>query len=239
VSRSVLITGGNRGIGHAVARAFADAGEQVAITYRSGEPPRDLVDAGCLAVRCDVTDTEQVEMAFKDIQAGHGPVEVLVANAGITRDNLLLRMPEDDLSAVLETNLVGAFRVLKRATAGMLQARKGRVVLVSSVAGLHGSAGQTNYAASKAGLVGLARSYAREMGPRGVTCNVVAPGFVDTDMTRALDERQRAAALAKVPLARLATPEEIAATVRFLTSDGASYITGAVIPVDGGMGMGH
>ncbi|MEU9094388.1 3-oxoacyl-[acyl-carrier-protein] reductase [Streptomyces sp. NPDC048428] len=239
MSRSVLVTGGNRGIGHAVARAFAEAGERVAITHRSGEPPRDLVDAGCLAVRCDVTDTEQVEMAFKDVEARHGPVDVLVANAGITRDNLLLRMPEADLGAVLETNLVGTFRVLKRATAGMLQARKGRVVLVSSVVGLHGSAGQTNYAASKAGLVGLARSYAREMGPRGVTCNVVAPGFVDTDMTRALTERQRDAALAKIPLARLATPEEVAATIRFLTSDEASYITGAVIPVDGGMGMGH
>ncbi|MFJ2095075.1 3-oxoacyl-[acyl-carrier-protein] reductase [Streptomyces sp. NPDC087901] len=239
MSRSVLVTGGNRGIGHAVARAFAEAGERVAITHRSGEPPRDLVDAGCLAVRCDVTDTEQVEMAFKDVEARHGPVDVLVANAGITRDNLLLRMPEADLGAVLETNLVGTFRVLKRATAGMLQARKGRVVLVSSVVGLHGSAGQTNYAASKAGLVGLARSYAREMGPRGVTCNVVAPGFVDTDMTRALTEKQRDAALAKIPLARLATPEEVAATIRFLTSDEASYITGAVIPVDGGMGMGH
>ncbi|MGH1552037.1 3-oxoacyl-[acyl-carrier-protein] reductase [Streptomyces sp. L7] len=239
MSRSVLVTGGNRGIGHAIARAFADTGDRVAITYRSGEPPRDLVDAGCLAVRCDVTDTEQVEMAFKDVEARHGLVDVLVANAGITRDNLLLRMPEGDLAAVLDTNLVGAFRVVKRATAGMLQARSGRIVLVSSVVGLHGSAGQTNYAASKAGLVGLARSYAREMGPRGITCNVVAPGFVDTDMTRALTQRQRDAALAKVPLARLAAPEEIAATVRFLTSDDAAYITGAVIPVDGGMGMGH
>lgn len=239
MSRSVLVTGGNRGIGHAIARAFADAGERVAITCRSGEPPRDLVDAGCLAVRCDVTDTEQVETAFKDVEAQHGPVDVLVANAGITRDNLLLRMPEDDLGAVLETNLVGAFRVVKRATAGMLQARRGRIVLVSSVVGLQGSAGQTNYAASKAGLVGLARSYAREMGPRGITCNVVAPGFVDTDMTRALTARQRDAVLAKVPLARPAAPEEIAATVRFLTSDDASYITGAVVPVDGGMGMGH
>ncbi|MER5276900.1 3-oxoacyl-[acyl-carrier-protein] reductase [Streptomyces sp. NPDC002809] len=239
MSRSVLVTGGNRGIGHAVARAFAEAGERVAVTHRSGEPPRDLVDAGCLAVRCDVTDSEQVEMAFKDIEERHGPVDVLIANAGITRDNLLLRMPEADLGAVLETNLVGTFRVLKRATAGMLQARRGRVVLVSSVVGLHGSAGQTNYAASKAGLVGLARSYAREMGPRGITCNVVAPGFVDTDMTRALTARQRDAALAKIPLARLATPEEVAATIRFLTSDEASYITGAVVPVDGGMGMGH
>ncbi|MDX3457429.1 3-oxoacyl-[acyl-carrier-protein] reductase [Streptomyces sp. ME02-8801-2C] len=239
MGRSVLVTGGNRGIGRAVALAFAEAGERVAITYRSGEPPRDLVDAGCLAVRCDVTDPEQVEMAFKAVEAQHSPVDVLVANAGITRDNLLLRMPEDDLAAVLETNLVGAFRVVKRATAGMLQARRGRIVLVSSVVGLHGSAGQTNYAASKAGLTGLARSYAREMGPRGITCNVVAPGFVDTDMTRALTERQREAALGKVPLARPAAPEEIAATVRFLTSDDASYITGAVIPVDGGMGMGH
>jgi 3-oxoacyl-[acyl-carrier protein] reductase len=239
LSRSVLVTGGNRGIGLAIARAFAGAGDKVAITYRTGEPPADLVALGVLAVRCDITDAEQVEQAYKEVEAAHGNVEVLVANAGITRDQLLIRMSEDDFTTVLDTNLVGTFRVVKRANRGMLRARKGRVVLISSVVGLSGQAGQANYAASKAGLVGMARSLARELGSRGITFNVVAPGFVDTDMTRALSEEQRTDVLAQVPMGRYAQPEEIASAVRFLASDEASYITGAVIPVDGGMGMGH
>ncbi|MFF0226524.1 3-oxoacyl-[acyl-carrier-protein] reductase [Streptomyces sp. NPDC004629] len=234
MSRSVLVTGGNRGIGLAIARAFADAGDKVAITYRSGEPP-----SGFLAVKCDITDPEQVEQAYKEIEAEHGPVEVLIANAGVTRDQLLMRMSEEDFTSVLDTNLTGTFRVVKRANRGMLRARKGRVVLISSVVGLLGSAGQANYAASKAGLVGFARSLARELGSRNITFNVVAPGFVDTDMTRVLTDEQRADIVAQVPLGRYAQVEEIAATVRFLASDDASYITGAVIPVDGGLGMGH
>jgi 3-oxoacyl-[acyl-carrier protein] reductase len=234
VSRSVLVTGGNRGIGLAIARAFAEAGDKVAVTYRSGEPPE-----GLLGVKCDITDSEQVEQAFKEVEAAHGPVEVLVANAGITRDTLLLRMSEEDFTSVLETNLTGTFRVVKRASKGMLRARKGRVVLISSVVGLLGSAGQANYAASKAGLVGFARSLARELGSRNITVNVVAPGFVDTDMTAVLGDERRAEIVAQVPLARYAAPEEIASAVRFLSSDEAAYITGAVIPVDGGLGMGH
>ncbi|MDH2390406.1 MULTISPECIES: 3-oxoacyl-[acyl-carrier-protein] reductase [Streptomyces] len=239
MSRSVLVTGGNRGIGLAIARAFAEAGDQVAITYRSGEPPEELVKLGCLPVRCDITDAEQVEQAYKEIEDKHGPVEVLVANAGVTRDQLLMRMSEDDFTSVLDTNLTGAFRVVKRANRGMLRARKGRVVLISSVVGLLGSAGQANYAASKAGLVGFARSLARELGSRNITFNVVAPGFVDTDMTKALSDEQRAGIVSQVPLGRYAEPGEIAAAVKFLASDDASYITGAVIPVDGGLGMGH
>ncbi|MCX2971299.1 3-oxoacyl-[acyl-carrier-protein] reductase [Streptomyces sp. TRM70308] len=234
MSRSVLVTGGNRGIGLAIARALADAGDQVAITYRSGEPP-----AGFLAVKCDITDPEQVEQAYKEIEEKQGPVQVLVANAGVTRDQLLLRMSEEDFATVLETNLTGTFRVVKRATRGMLRARSGRVVLISSVVGLLGSAGQANYAASKAGLVGFARSLARELGSRNITCNVVAPGFVDTDMTRALTDEQRANITGQVPLGRYAEPAEVAAAVRFLASAEAAYITGAVIPVDGGLGMGH
>lgn len=234
MSRSVLVTGGNRGIGLAIARAFADAGDDVAITYRSGEPPE-----GFLAVRCDITEPEQVEQAFKEVEEKHGAVEILVANAGVTRDQLLLRMSEEDFTAVLDTNLTGTFRVVKRASRGMLRARKGRIVLISSVVGLLGSAGQANYAASKAGLVGFARSLARELGSRNITVNVVAPGFVDTDMTRVLTEEQRAGIVGQVPLGRYAQPEEIAASVRFLSSDDAAYITGAVIPVDGGLGMGH
>lgn len=234
MSRSVLVTGGNRGIGLAIATAFAEAGDKVAVTYRSGEPPE-----GLLGVRCDITDAEQVEQAFKEIEAAHGPVEVLIANAGITRDTLLLRMSEDDFSAVLETNLTGTFRVVKRGVKGMLRARKGRVVLISSVVALLGSAGQANYAASKAGLVGFARSLARELGSRSITVNVVAPGFVDTDMTKVLGEERRAEIVSQVPLGRYAQPDEVAAAVRFLASDDAAYITGAVIPVDGGLGMGH
>ena len=239
LSRSVLVTGGNRGIGLAIARAFAASGDQVAITYRTGEPPAELTGAGVLAVKCDITDAEQVEQAYKEVEQAHGPVEVLVANAGVTRDQLLLRMSEDDFTSVVETNLTGTFRVVKRAARGMLRARKGRIVLISSVVGLLGSAGQSNYAASKAGLVGFARSLARELATRNITVNVVAPGFVDTDMTRALNDEQRAAIVGQVPMGRYGQPEDVAASVRFLSSDDAAYITGAVIPVDGGLGMGH
>ncbi|MFD7511336.1 3-oxoacyl-[acyl-carrier-protein] reductase [Streptomyces sp. NPDC059853] len=239
MSRSVLVTGGNRGIGLAIARSLVDAGDKVAITFRSGEPPQELVERGVLAVRCDITEPEQVEQAYKEIEEKHGKVEVLVANAGITRDQLLLRMSEEDFAAVLDTNLTGTFRMVKRASKGMLRARAGRIVLISSVVGLMGQAGQANYAASKAGLVGFARSLARELGSRGITCNVVAPGFVDTDMTRVLSDEQRAGIVAQVPLGRYAQPAEIAAAVRFLASEEAAYITGAVIPVDGGLGMGH
>ncbi|MFC1414940.1 3-oxoacyl-[acyl-carrier-protein] reductase [Streptacidiphilus sp. N1-12] len=234
MSRSVLVTGGNRGIGLAIARAFAEAGDKVAVTYRSGEPPADF-----FAVKCDITDAAQVDQAFKEVEAEHGPVEILVANAGVTRDTLLLRMSEEDFTSVVDTNLTGAFRVVKRASKLMMRARTGRVVLISSVVGLSGSPGQSNYAASKAGLVGFARSLARELGPRNITVNVVAPGFVDTDMTAVLSDERRAEIVAGVPLGRYAAPAEIASTVRFLASDEAAYITGAVIPVDGGLGMGH
>lgn len=239
MSRSVLVTGGNRGIGLAIARSFADAGDKVAITCRSGEPPRELADQGVLAVRCDVTDPEQVEQGYKEVEERHGPVEVLVANAGVNRDQLLLRMSEEDFTDVLETNLTGTFRLVKRACRGMLRRRGGRVVLISSVVGLSGSAGQANYAASKAGLVGFARSLARELGTRGITCNVVAPGMVDTGMVHELTDEQRADILARVPMGRYARPEEVASAVRFLASEEAAYITGAVVPVDGGLGMGH
>ncbi|MDP9396785.1 MAG: 3-oxoacyl-ACP reductase FabG [Actinomycetota bacterium] len=234
MSRSVLVTGGNRGIGLAIARAFAEGGDAVAVTHRSGEPPE-----GLYGVRCDITDTGQVEAAFGAVEAQQGPVEVLVANAGITRDQLVLRMPDEDFAAVLDTNLTGAFRCARRASKGMLRLRRGRMVFVSSVVGLTGSAGQTNYAASKAGLVGLARSLARELGSRGITANVVAPGFVETDMTAALGEQRRAEILGSVPLGRYAGPAEVAEVVRFLAGDAAAYITGAVVPVDGGLGMGH
>jgi 3-oxoacyl-[acyl-carrier protein] reductase len=234
LSRSVLVTGGNRGIGLAIARAFLEAGDQVAITYRSGEPPD-----GFLPVRCDVTDAASVESAFTEIEEKQGPVEVLVANAGITRDTLLLRMSEDDWSSVIETNLTGSFRVAKRAAKGMLRLRRGRLILISSVVGLLGSAGQVNYAASKAGLVGMARSMARELGSRGITANVVAPGFVETDMTAELPEAKQTEYKAAIPLGRFTTSEEIAGVVQWLASEQAGYITGAVIPVDGGLGMGH
>ncbi|MCX4624579.1 MULTISPECIES: beta-ketoacyl-ACP reductase [Streptomyces] len=234
MSRSVLITGGNRGIGLAIARHLAEAGDRVAITYRSGEPPE-----GLLAVRCDITDTAQVDAAFKEVEEQHGPVEVLVANAGITKDQLLMRMSEDDFTSVLDTNLTGAFRVTKRASRGMLRAKKGRVVYISSAVALRGESGQANYAASKAGLVGFARSMARELGSRGITFNVVAPGLTETSMSEALSDEQLENLKAQIPLGRLARPEEIAATVAFLASEQAAYITGAVVPVDGGAGMGH
>ena len=234
MSRSVLVTGGNRGIGLAIAKAFAASGDKVAITYRSGEVPE-----GLFGVKCDVTSAEDVDRAFGEVEAQHGPVEVLVANAGITRDTLLLRMSEEDFEAVVDTNLVGSFRVAKRASKGMLRLKRGRIVLISSVVGLYGSAGQANYAASKAGLVGFARSVAREIGSRGITCNVVAPGFVQTDMTDVLSDDRKAEILKQVPLNRYASVEEIAGVVRFLASEDAAYITGAVIPVDGGLGMGH
>ncbi|MFD7413226.1 3-oxoacyl-[acyl-carrier-protein] reductase [Kitasatospora purpeofusca] len=240
MSRSVLVTGGNRGIGLAIALAFAEAGDKVAITSRSGEVPEALAKYGVLAVRCDITDSAQVDAALTEIEAAHGgAVEVLVANAGITNDTLLLRMSEEAFTSVLDTNLTGTFRVVKRASKLMMRARKGRIVLISSVVGLSGSPGQANYAASKAGLVGFARSLARELGPRNITVNVVAPGFVDTDMTAVLTDERRAEIVAGVPLGRYAAPAEVASTVRFLGSDEAAYITGAVIPVDGGLGMGH
>jgi 3-oxoacyl-[acyl-carrier protein] reductase len=234
VGRSVLVTGGNRGIGLAIATAFAEAGDNVAVTYRSGEPP-----AGFLGVKCDVTDAEQVTAAFERIEAEQGPVEVLIANAGITRDTLLLRMSDDDWDAVIDTNLTGSFRVAKRAAKGMLRLRRGRIVFISSVVGLLGSPGQVNYAASKAGLVGMARSMARELGSRGITTNVVAPGFVETDMTAVLPEETQKQYLSQIPLGRFGLTEEIAKVVRWVSSEEAGYITGAVIPVDGGIGMGH
>jgi 3-oxoacyl-[acyl-carrier protein] reductase len=234
VGRSVLVTGGNRGIGLAIATAFAEAGDKVAVTYHSNEPP-----AGFLGVKCDVTDADQVTAAFERIEAEQGPVEVLIANAGITRDTLLLRMSDEDWDAVIDTNLTGSFRVAKRAAKGMLRLRRGRIVFISSVVGLLGSPGQVNYAASKAGLVGMARSMARELGSRGITTNVVAPGFVETDMTAVLPEETQKQYLSQIPLGRFGLTEEIAKVVRWVSSEEAGYITGAVIPVDGGIGMGH
>jgi 3-oxoacyl-[acyl-carrier protein] reductase len=232
--RSVLVTGGNRGIGRAIAEAFVAQGDRVAVTTRNGGAPD-----GALDVRCDVTDPEQVDAAFARVEEAHGPVEVLVANAGITQDTLLLRMSEEDWSKVIETNLTGSYRLVKRASKGMLRLRRGRIILISSVVGLMGNPGQVNYAASKAGLVGMARSIARELGSRGITANVVAPGFVETDMTEVLTDEQKALMKAQVPLQRYATTDEVAAAVTWLASDGAAYVTGAVIPVDGGLGMGH
>ena len=232
--RSVLVTGGNRGIGLAIARALAADGDAVAVTYRSGEPPE-----GLLGVRCDVTDPESVEAAFTEVEAKQGPVEVLVANAGITRDQLVMRMSEEDFADVVSTNLAGSWRVAKRASKGMLKLRRGRVVFISSVVGLLGSAGQSNYAASKAGLVGLARSLARELGSRGITYNVVAPGFVETDMTAELGDDLQKTYKSQIPLGRFCSPDEVARVVRFVASDDAAYITGAIVPVDGGLGMGH
>jgi len=232
--RVVLVTGASRGIGRGIAAAMHAAGYRVAGTYRSGDVP-----PGVLGVACDLTDPAQVETAFATVERELGPVEILIANAGITRDNLLMRMSDDDWDAVIDTNLTGAYRVAKRAARGMLRAHSGRMIFISSVVGLSGTAGQANYAASKAGLVGFARSVAREFGSRGITAYVVAPGFVDTELTAVLSDERRAEILSQVPLRRYAKPEEIAGVVRFLASADASYITGAVIPVDGGLGMGH
>ena len=234
MSRVVLVTGGNRGIGLAVARELADAGHTVVVTHRSGEPPE-----GLHGVQCDVTDSAAVDAAFSQVESEHGPVEVVVANAGVTQDGLLMRMPEDAFTTVLDANLTGAWRVTQRATRGMMKGRFGRLIYISSVVGLMGAPGQANYAASKAGLIGLARSVARELGGRGVTANVIAPGYVDTDMTADLTDKRREEMLAAIPVGRTAKPEEIAKAVAFLASDDAAYITGAVLPVDGGVGMGH
>ena len=234
MSRVVLITGGSKGIGLACAKAFAALGDKVAITYNSTPPPPEF-----FGVKCDVTDTAQVDAAFAAVEEHFGTIEVLVSNAGITKDTLLLRMKEADFTEVIDANLTAAFRVVKRATPGMLKARSGRIILMSSVVGLLGSAGQANYAASKAGLVGFARSLARELGSRSITVNVVAPGPVETDMTAALTAEQLQTITSSVPLQRMATPEEVAGVVAFLASHPAAYITGAVIPVDGGLGMGH
>ena len=230
----MLVTGGARGIGLACARRFADMGDNVAVTYNTSAPPD-----GLFGVQCDVTSADSVDAAFRAVEEKFGPVEVLVSNAGITKDGLLLRMSDDAFTSVIDANLTGAYRVCKRAAQGMLRARSGRIVLMSSVVGLLGSAGQANYAASKAGLVGLARSIARELGSRSITVNVVAPGPVETDMTAALGDKRLAELTAAVPLGRMATPDEIAGVVAFLASADAAYITGAVIPVDGGLGMGH
>ncbi|MGC5048252.1 beta-ketoacyl-ACP reductase [Micrococcus porci] len=233
--RSVLVTGGNRGIGRAIAEACLANGDRVAVTSRSGEGGPE----GALTVAADVTDAASVDAAFRAVEEAHGPVEVLVANAGVTNDQLLLRMSEDDFTSVVDTNLTGAFRVVQRATKGMMRLKRGRIVLVSSVVGLLGSPGQVNYAASKSGLIGMARSITRELGARGITANVVAPGYIDTEMTRSLDEELKAQYRKSIPAGRFAEPEEVADVVRWLASDEAAYISGAVIPVDGGLGMGH
>ena len=230
----MLVTGGNRGIGRAIAEAFLAQRDKVAVTTRSGGAPE-----GALDVRCDVTDAAAVDAAFAEVEAAHGPVEVLVANAGITADTLLLRMSEDDWTSVIDTNLTGSFRLAKRAAKGMLRLRRGRIILISSVVATLGSPGQVNYAASKAGLIGVARSLARELGSRSITTNVVAPGFIETDMTASLPAEQQAEYAARIPLGRLGAAEEVAGTVTWLAGPAAAYVTGAVIPVDGGLGMGH
>lgn len=232
--RTVLITGGNRGIGRAIAEEFVAQGHRVAVTARSGEGPE-----GTLTVIADVTDAASIDAAFTEVEAALGPVEVVVANAGITRDTLLLRMSDEDFTEVIDTNLSGSFRVVKRASKGMLKARFGRVVLISSVVGLLGSAGQINYSASKSGLIGIARSLTRELGGRGITANVVAPGFIETDMTAELAPEQQEAYLKQIPAGRFASASEVARVVSWLASDDAGYISGAIIPVDGGLGMGH
>ena len=229
-----LVTGGNRGIGLAIARSLQSEGHRVVITYRSGTPPE-----GFDAVQMDVTDGQSVESAFTRIESEIGQPEIIVANAGITKDTLVMRMSDEDFESVIDANLTGAFRVAKRATKGLLKLKRGRLIFVGSVVGSVGAAGQVNYSASKSGLVGMARSFARELGSRGITANVVAPGFVETDMTASLDEKRRGDIAAQVPLGRFCSAEEIAEVVAFIASNKASYITGAIIPVDGGLGMGH
>jgi beta-ketoacyl ACP reductase len=233
VTRSVLVTGGNRGIGLAIAQAFAAAGDRVAITHRGSGAPD-----GLFGVQCDVTDSAAVDAAFSAVEAEQGPVEVLIANAGITDDTLLMRMSEDSFNRVIDANLTGAYRVAKRATPGMLKAKRGRMIFISSVVAFLGSPGQANYAASKAGLLGLSRSIARELGSRNITANVIAPGFIDTDMTSELTDARKSEILGSVPLKRYGSAAEVAAVAQFLASDGAAYVTGAVLPVDGGLGMG-
>ena len=235
--RVALVTGGNRGIGLGIALDLADHGHQVAITSR-GEAPSEISDGGILVVACDVTDSSQVEAAFDEVEEQLGPVEVLVSNAGITRDGLVVRMSDHDFEAVLDANLTGGFRVARRAVKSMMRRRWGRIVFTSSIVGSAGQAGQANYAASKAGLLGLARSLAREFASRGITVNIVAPGPIATDMIKALPEERQAAMTAAVPLGRLGSVGDVAAAVRFLTSDSAGFITGTVLPVDGGMAMG-
>lgn len=232
--RSVLVTGGNRGIGLAIAQAFLSNGDKVAITSRSGEGPE-----GMLTVQADVTDMDSIDKAFTEIEKAHGPVEILVNNAGVTNDQLLLRMSEEDFEQVIDTNLTGSFRTLKRATRGMIRQKKGRVIFISSVVGLYGSPGQINYASSKSGLVGMARSLTRELASRNITANVVAPGYIDTEMTQELSDDLQKQYKGAIPAGRFAQPEEVANVVRWLASEEASYISGAVIPVDGGLGMGH
>jgi beta-ketoacyl ACP reductase len=233
VSRSVLVTGGNRGIGLAIAQAFAAGGDRVAVTHRGSGAPN-----GLFGVQCDVTDSAAVDAAFTAVEAEQGPVEVLVANAGMTDDTLLMRMSEDSFSRVIDANLTGAYRVAKRATPGMLKAKRGRMIFISSVVAFVGSPGQVNYAASKAGLLGLSRSIARELGSRNITANVIAPGFIETDMTAELTEARKNEILGSVPLKRYGSAAEVAAAVQFLASDAAAYVTGTVLPVDGGLGMG-
>ena len=229
-----MITGGNRGIGHAIATRFVADGHRVAVTARSGEGP-----AGALTVRADVTDGDSLDAAISEVEAALGPIEVVVANAGITKDTLLMRMKDEEFEEVIQTNLVGVFKVVKRCVTSMIKAKHGRIILISSVVGLYGSPGQVNYASSKSALIGFARSVTRELGSRGITANVVAPGFIKTDMTTSLPEAQQEAYLASIPAGRFAEPEEVAAAVSWLASDEAAYVSGAVLPVDGGLGMGH
>ncbi|MBC9935384.1 MULTISPECIES: 3-oxoacyl-ACP reductase FabG [unclassified Leucobacter] len=232
--RTVVVTGGNRGIGFAIAERLLADGHRVAVTARSGSGPE-----GTLTVSADMSDAASIDAAFTQIEAEYGPIEVVVANAGITKDTLLLRMSEEEFTSVIDTNLTGTFRVVKRAAKGLLKQRFGRVILISSVVGLYGSAGQINYASSKAALIGFARSLTRELGSRGITANVIAPGFIETDMTAALPEAQQKQYLASIPAGRFGQVSEIANTASWLASDQAGYISGAVIPVDGGLGMGH